>query len=290
MVKIQGRIQERGKITPLEAIKHYFTGIIDFGGRSTRASFWWVTLFLLITYFIVAGIVGLGGIITVTHLTNQFDERLFLLMPQSEISSMMLESLFHIGLIAMVIIGVLVVLSIVLFIAYLALRARRYRDVGLKTPFIAMWMILLAALSWVSFEGYETWILVFLFIFNVLDLVLYLLPSAQLSVPQASWMSIFIMSHEEKQSLLEMEDYADKTNKDEPVVTYSNDVKEVKNKDTHESNEDSQEMNEKTDTNSLKTDLTETDHEEITKHNQNQDIDSTDSMETQEHKDDVTQK
>lgn len=49
-------------------------------------------------------------------------------------------------------------------------------------------------------------------------------------------------------------------------------------------------MNEKTDTNSLKTDLTETDHEEITKHNQNQDIDSKDSLETQEHKDDVTQK
>lgn len=40
---MQGKIQEQGKVPFLQAFTDFFRGYFDFGGRSTRAGYWWLT-------------------------------------------------------------------------------------------------------------------------------------------------------------------------------------------------------------------------------------------------------
>lgn len=43
---LQGIVQEKvGQVTFLQAIKDFFKGFIDFKGRTTRAGYWWITVF-----------------------------------------------------------------------------------------------------------------------------------------------------------------------------------------------------------------------------------------------------
>lgn len=45
---IIARIEQKGKVTFLQAIKDFFRGYVDFKGRTTRAGYWWATLALII--------------------------------------------------------------------------------------------------------------------------------------------------------------------------------------------------------------------------------------------------
>ena len=102
------RIEERGKVTFDQAIKDYIQGWVSYGGRSTRAGYWWA--------FLGEGILGIASGIG------------YCLLSAIPFWNTFLKIL-------------LVIVGIFMLIAQLALTFRRFRDVGFKTAPIVIWWI-----------------------------------------------------------------------------------------------------------------------------------------------------
>lgn len=103
------RIEERGKVTFGQAIKDYIQGWVSYGGRSTRAGYWWAELAIAL-YFIIG----------------------FLL------SFTLMATVHVLGIIVFCLFGLSVIF---IGIASIGLVFRRYRDVGFKTAPIIIWEI-----------------------------------------------------------------------------------------------------------------------------------------------------
>lgn len=103
------RIEERGEVTFGQAIKDFIQGWLSYGGRSTRAGYWWVALAMVL--YVLAGVL-----------------LSFLLMMVSRI----------LGVIFICLLGVS---GIFVVIASYALMFRRFRDIGFKTNPIIIWTI-----------------------------------------------------------------------------------------------------------------------------------------------------
>lgn len=103
------RIEERGEVTFCQAIKDYIQGWVSYGGRSTRAGYWWAQL-AVVLYFIIGLLLSLV-LVTTVHV---------------------------LGIIVLCIFGLS---GIFLGIASTGLIFRRYRDVGFKTVPIIIWEI-----------------------------------------------------------------------------------------------------------------------------------------------------
>ena len=58
------RIEERGEVTFCQAIKDYIQGWVSYGGRSTRAGYWWAQL-AVVLYFIIGLLLSLVLVTTV---------------------------------------------------------------------------------------------------------------------------------------------------------------------------------------------------------------------------------
>lgn len=102
------RIEERGKVTFGQAIKDFIQGWVSYGGRSTRAGYWWVML----GEWILGIASGIGyWLLSAIPFWNTFSKIL------------------------------LVIVGIFMLIAQLALTFRRFRDVGFKTAPIVIWLI-----------------------------------------------------------------------------------------------------------------------------------------------------
>lgn len=117
-----GKIEERGKVSLKTAWLDFFKGYFDFKGRSTRAGYWWVQLFLVIL-----------SIIFIAFLIWPFFSALLTVSGNGELTAPdteeMLKKLFLKALVPLVV-GVIVALA--LLIPSLALTVRRNRDVGLR--------------------------------------------------------------------------------------------------------------------------------------------------------------
>jgi uncharacterized membrane protein YhaH (DUF805 family) len=105
------RIEQKGKVTFLQAIKDFFRGYVDFKGRTTRAGYWWVS-FVLGIISIVTGIMFFFGLFA-----NNMNGSIPLLLPFT-------------------------IFVLVAVIPYLSMSVRRYRDVGLTGwGVLCLWLV-----------------------------------------------------------------------------------------------------------------------------------------------------
>ncbi len=93
------------------AIADFFKGYVTFSGRSTRAQFWWVQLFLAIIGFVL----GIANVTTVMASISAYGNSMDYMMPFSVASGFS-------------IIGLLI--NLALFLPSLALWMRRLHDIG----------------------------------------------------------------------------------------------------------------------------------------------------------------
>lgn len=174
-MKIQGKIQEKGKVTFIQAIKDFYKGYIDFGGRSTRGGYWWATLFT----FIITLLYGIGLIAATAS---------FILSDSSD---------QILGLV--IILGGAILAWIFLFPGF-PLTCRRMRDAGMTTTAIVVFYILSIAVAMVSSIHEDSTF--FAFATSVVALVKFvitLLPSDQLTTDsQNPWAQKFFRQKEVK--------------------------------------------------------------------------------------------
>ena len=102
------RIEERGEVTFGQAIKDFIQGWVSYGGRSTRAGYWWACLGEMIFLFACALVMLISGLIPFLDI--------ILLIP-------------------------FWILSVFMLIAQFASTFRRFRDVGFKTNAIIIWLV-----------------------------------------------------------------------------------------------------------------------------------------------------
>lgn len=101
-------ITQEGKVSFPQAVKDFYKGYFDFKGRTTRAGYWWVTLAIIIAYFvlfILTGIVSSG--------------RAYYESPFSPIM-----------------VFVIIIFSLSLIVPGIALSVRRLRDTGIQSKAI----------------------------------------------------------------------------------------------------------------------------------------------------------
>lgn len=174
-MKIQGKIQEKGKVTFIQAIKDFYKGYIDFGGRSTRAGYWWATLFT----FIITFLYGIGFIAaTVNFVLNDSANQML-------------------GLV--IILGGAILAWIFLFPGF-PLTCRRMRDAGMTTTAIVVFYILSIAVAMVSSIHEDSTFFAFATsIVGLIKFVITLLPSDQLTTDsQNPWAQKFFRQKEVK--------------------------------------------------------------------------------------------
>lgn len=120
------KINEHGKISFLTAVKHYFTGYLDFGGRTTLASFWWSQLFF-------------GGVLSLLSLgllsSRWLDQLLF---QENAFLTILSES-------------TVILYLLFSFLPELAVIFRRLHDTGL-TNFSSLALMILSVLVWSFWE------------------------------------------------------------------------------------------------------------------------------------------
>lgn len=167
-MKIQGKIQEKGKVTFIQAIKDFYKGYIDFGGRSTRGGYWWATLFS----FIITLLYGIGFIAaTINFVLNDNGNQIL-------------------GLV--MILGGAILVWIFLFPGF-PLTCRRMRDAGMTTTAIVVFYILSIAVTIVSSIHEDSTFFAFAAsIISLVQFVITLLPSDQLTTDsQNPWAQKF---------------------------------------------------------------------------------------------------
>ena len=176
------RINETGKVSFKEAIKHFFKGFFDFRGQTTRQSFWW-------SMIVVLGVDILGLMIL------EFLPLMVFSYGLSSISLLSgLQSLMQSTFLAMIIFLIISLFLIIFQIGVLALISRRLRHVGLKPLGITLWLILFIIVESRSFNHDELGFFIFLLqlVIGLIQLILLCLPKNALVVSKNSSLSHFI--------------------------------------------------------------------------------------------------
>lgn len=123
-----GKIEQRpGKVSFGRAFKDYWSGYVDFKGRTTRAGYWWMRLIINLFWLAVLGIMlamFLGKLLTIIPLKD-FSTSMELTAAQNKALGN-----WAISILVPVLIAGLVGLAMLL--PSLALRVRRFRDAGLR--------------------------------------------------------------------------------------------------------------------------------------------------------------
>lgn len=101
--------EKAGQVSFGRAFKDYFRGYVEFLGRTTRAGYWWVQLILFLVWFALFG--WLIATIIAAFMNNVASPHWTLLIAP---------------------IVIIVIVALALFLPNLALKVRRYRDVGLR--------------------------------------------------------------------------------------------------------------------------------------------------------------
>lgn len=101
--------EKAGHVSFGRAFKDYFRGYVEFLGRTTRAGYWWVQLILFLVWFALFG--WLIATIIAAFMNNVASPHWTLLIAP---------------------IVIIVIVALALFLPNLALKVRRYRDVGLR--------------------------------------------------------------------------------------------------------------------------------------------------------------
>lgn len=174
-MKIQGKIQEKGKVTFIQAIKDFYKGYIDFGGRSTRGGYWWATLFtFIITLLYLVGLIA--GIIGIAVNANST------------------------GTMAVTFEVIIMLLMLICLFPGFPLTCRRMRDAGMTTTAIVVFYIISAAVSMVSSIHEDSTFFTFATsIVGLVQFVITLLPSDQLTTDsQNPWAQKFFRQKEVK--------------------------------------------------------------------------------------------
>ncbi|MDR2976518.1 MAG: DUF805 domain-containing protein [Streptococcaceae bacterium] len=113
------KINQTGKIGFGRAIKDFFTGYINFTGRTTRAGFWFACLFLALLFVPLLVLFGETQLVLQNIPSLSFNPTLF-------------NPFLYLGFM----LGIAVILPV------FALLARRMRDTGMKNYSIALFLIL----------------------------------------------------------------------------------------------------------------------------------------------------
>ncbi|EGO8095316.1 DUF805 domain-containing protein [Enterococcus faecalis] len=164
------RIEQKGKVTFLQAIKDFFRGYVDFKGRTTRAGYWWVS-FVLGIIAIVTGIMFFFGLFA-----NNMNGSIPMLLP-------------------------FIIFVLVAFIPNISMSVRRYRDVGLTGwGTLCLWLVsfLLSQMnvvfSYTNEEFMFTTNSIFTFISSIISIFLTLLtifPTDMLTVSSENRILLF---------------------------------------------------------------------------------------------------
>lgn len=112
------KIEQKGKVSMIQAVKDFYQGYFDFSGTTTRSGYWWVVLAIAIIYVVLAILTSF------TMSTGYYGE------PTPNGVMILLVVLFSLSLI----------------IPSMALNVRRLRDTGLKSKTILVVYILYYAL------------------------------------------------------------------------------------------------------------------------------------------------
>lgn len=124
-----GKIEERpGKVSFGKSFKDFWSGYVDFKGRSTRAGYWWMRLIMdlfWLVFFAIMLSMFLGKFLDIVPL-KEFSDSSYVMSDATakkiaELVLTMMAPLLIAGLVALV-----------MFLPMLALRVRRYRDAGLR--------------------------------------------------------------------------------------------------------------------------------------------------------------
>ena len=146
-------ILEKGKVTFKEAIRDFWKGYFDFRGRSKRSGYWWAVLFTGIVYIILRSI-GIIGIMSTSNTAQ------------------------GIGIIS---IFALMIFILITILPNLMLSLRRWRDVGLSNKGITIYFVLMTGVNIMS-HFYTQLGKILSNLFSIISIILYLLPSDQLTI------------------------------------------------------------------------------------------------------------
>lgn len=102
------KIEESGKVSFSQSVKDFWQGYFNFGGRSTRAGYWWSQLCIILVYIVLFIIFGIDA-----------SKRSFYDTPFSPL-----------------ILFIIVIFSLAIIIPSLSLQVRRLRDIGIKSKTI----------------------------------------------------------------------------------------------------------------------------------------------------------
>lgn len=115
--------EEPGQVGFGRALKDFFKGYVEFLGRSTRAGYWWVQLVLGVIYGVLFG--WLIARLVAGFMADPGFRWQSLIWP----------------------LGLLIVLTLATLLPSLALKVRRFRDVGIRGRGVAVLLILQYALA-----------------------------------------------------------------------------------------------------------------------------------------------
>lgn len=147
-----------GEVSFFKAYKDFFTGCLDFKGRSSRAGYWWICLLfsLIIEFYLIAVFVKLSAIISGQTKVNIY-------------------SIYILSIVDMILLGIL-------FIPGLAVTVRRYRDVGVNGKATAIFLIMFALIgTYVGFRFGVGSVVITVIIFSIVNLLITVLPANRLT-------------------------------------------------------------------------------------------------------------
>ena len=153
------RIEESGKVKFPQAFKDFWEGMFSFGGRSTRAGYWWGQFsWLLISLILLL-------VVYVTY-----------------------EVAFIMSSPALIMMGITITIigAIVIYIANTAVLFRRLRDVGIKTPALIIWLVLTwlcnGIIPWIRISGWTVFASFISSLMTIIQLIVCCLPPDKITV------------------------------------------------------------------------------------------------------------
>lgn len=164
------KIEEKGRVSFVQAVKDFFKGYVDFSGRTTRAGYWWMQLLA----WIIEVVIGLG---LVWSLFNHFSNYIENIFYQSGVEEYVSE-IFNSGTAFIVWMVIAIIFFLAFIVPMIALNVRRLRDAGLSTAGIVTFYVVFIALTLTDmFIDNGPIVHFFVVLFALMNFVIKVLPS-----------------------------------------------------------------------------------------------------------------
>lgn len=152
--------QVNEKVGFKRAIKDFYVGMFDFKGRTSRAGFWWATLYVVIAAFIGSIFLGVVAYSLILNILsgNSLD---FAMLGGNIVLLLLLIPVFFVGF----------------YIPILSTSVRRYRDAGLTNPFIIVCVVLPILFSVTGIGGSSLIITLISYAISIFTFIISLVPA-----------------------------------------------------------------------------------------------------------------